>query len=74
MASLPPKHVFSGVVHPEQKTYFREDAPPKSTVKEGKKEAIRGCTMCGKPGRNDNPVKKCAGVSGRLFPIPVQDL
>ncbi|KAF8175858.1 hypothetical protein BJ912DRAFT_1147013 [Pholiota molesta] len=61
MASLPPKHVFSGVVHPERKTYFREDAPPKSTVKEGKKDVIRGCTNCGKPGKNDNPVKKCAG-------------
>ncbi|KAF9475955.1 hypothetical protein BDN70DRAFT_996036 [Pholiota conissans] len=58
MESSKPIYVFDGIVHPDRKAVFREDAPPKSMVKEGRKEAIRACTKCGKA--DENGVKKCA--------------
>lgn len=63
MGSSAPIHVFNGVVHPEREAMFLADAPSKSMIKDGRKEAILACTKCGKAGNDEQPVKKCAGVS-----------
>ena len=72
MGSSAPIHVFAGVVHPEREAIFLEDAPPKSIIKDGRKEAILACTKCGKGGTDEQPVKKCAGVSLSMSISPMK--
>ncbi len=72
MGSSAPIHVFAGVVHPEREAIFLEDAPPKSIIKDGRKEAILACTKCGKAGTDEQPVKKCAGVSLSMLISPIK--
>ncbi|KAJ3497821.1 hypothetical protein NLJ89_g10298 [Agrocybe chaxingu] len=45
--------MYTSAIHPNRKADFREVAPPKSIIKEGKKEALLTCTNCSKIDGND---------------------
>ncbi|CAA7263518.1 unnamed protein product [Cyclocybe aegerita] len=57
---LTPTRMYTSAIHPNRKADFREVAPPKSIIKEGKKEAFLTCTNCSKiDGSGGCELKRC---------------